>query len=102
MKIKWHNKPWGVEGWVFFTADNCSGEYRLTAQRRPTYCDRGDWQMLVDARVTEGYGATPIDNQDGFPRYFFGDTAAVKDQFAQWVAKRSECQRRGKGISKSI
>jgi hypothetical protein len=87
--IKWHNKEWGVEGWVFFTDHlGRTGEYRLTAQRRPQYCDRGDWMMLVDSRGAE----SPLDQADGFPRYFFGDVTAVKAQFAAWVAKRKECK----------
>lgn len=89
MSIKWHRKPWGVEGWVFFTDyEGKQGEYRLTAQRRPSYCDRGDWQMLVDSRGAK----SPLDGADGFPRYFFGNEVAVKQQFALWVAKRKECK----------
>lgn len=37
---------------------------------RPTYCDRGKWQVWV---LDEGFpvNPNPFDGCDGFPRYFF-------------------------------
>jgi hypothetical protein len=62
------------------------GVYEIHIQRRPDYCDRGDWIIYVDAR-----GKTSLDGADGFPRYFFGDADEVKAQMETWVSRRAEC-----------
>lgn len=64
-----------------------NGEYRIYLIPRPTYCDRGDWIINVDA-----VGDSRLDNADGFPRYFFGDAEAAKTQMKTWVSRREECQ----------
>lgn len=37
-------------------------------ERRPWYCDRGRFKVLIEAR---GAFELSFDEQDGFPRYFF-------------------------------
>jgi hypothetical protein len=61
------------------------GAYRIWATKRPEYCDRGDWSI----GITSG-GASDLDDQDGFPRYFFGDGDAVKAQIETWISRRKE------------
>lgn len=50
---------------------------------RPGYCDRGHWQLNVDAPSME------LDLQDGFPRYFMDLEAAVREAEA-FIAWRKE------------
>lgn len=64
-----------------------SGFYEIIIQRRPHYCDRGDWQIYL-----ESHGKTSIDGADGFPRYFFGTEEEVKRQMETWVSRRAECR----------
>jgi len=57
------------------------GNYDIIIQRRPSYCDRGDWMIYVD-------GHNDIDSSDGFPRYFFGTEEDVKRQMETWLQRR--------------
>jgi len=55
--------------------------YEIHIDKRPTYCDRGDWLIFVDGR-------NDLDAADGFPRYFIGSDEEVKHQMEQWLARR--------------
>lgn len=55
--------------------------YEIHIQRRPSYCDRGDWLIYMDGR-------NDIDASDGFPRYFIGDDDEVKVQMELWLLRR--------------
>lgn len=65
--------------------EGMDGEYKISIARRPSYCDRGDWLIYVD-------GHNDLDYCDGFPRYFFGDKEAVKQQMETWINKRTTYQ----------
>jgi hypothetical protein len=58
------------------------GHYEIYIVRRPSYCDRGDWQIFVDGWNND------IDGADGFPRYFFGTEDDVKAQMETWLNRR--------------
>jgi len=58
------------------------GEYIIHIVPRPSYCDRGDWNIMVD-------GFNDLDYSDGFPRYFFGTEDEVKQQMETWINKRA-------------
>ena len=60
--------------------------YEIHAQRRPNYCDRGDWLIYIDGR-------NDIDAADGFPRYFIGSDDEMKHQMEQWLARREAYQK---------
>lgn len=54
--------------------------WSITIEPRPAYCDRGRFIVRTDA---------PLDNQEGFPRYYF-DLEIAKQEMASWVAGRAE------------
>lgn len=62
------------------------GAYTIVIDRRPTYCDRGDWLIFVESE-----GESRLDFADGFPRFFFGTLEEVKKQMETWVSRRKEC-----------
>lgn len=64
-------------------------EYRdgvvwLTIQQRPSYCDRGRWDVKAS---TERPDIVNIDRHDGFPRYYF-HVASVVDEVITWLKVR--------------
>ena len=58
-----------------------TGNYEIHCVKRPSYCDRGDWNILV-------FGKNDLDDQDGFPRYFCGSEEEVQTQMERWLLKR--------------
>jgi hypothetical protein len=54
---------------------------------RPYYCDRG--RCIVKVFPKHGFNCTPcaIDEQDGFPRYYF-DVERAKAEVAEWMRAR--------------
>lgn len=62
----------------------------LTIEKRHPGCDRGRWSVLA---TTRDKSRMTIDDQDMFPRYYFGDQALVSELIAwlqarkQWPAK---------------
>ena len=48
-------------------------------ERRPPYCDRGHFYLKIDGRLN-------LDDQDGFPRYFFRFEEACRHarDFLKW------------------
>jgi hypothetical protein len=63
-----------------------NAHYEIIAQRRPAYCDRGDWLIYMD-------GVNDIDSSDGFPRYFIGSDEEMKDQMEKWLMRREAYQK---------
>jgi hypothetical protein len=63
------------------------GSYTIECIARPSYCDRGDWIINV---IPSGSAKLELDQQDGFPRYFFGSEDEVKEQMQRWANKRKE------------
>jgi hypothetical protein len=57
------------------------GSYEIYIVKRPPYCDRGDWIIYVDGR-------NDVDDQDGFPRYFFGTAWEAIRQMETWLHRR--------------
>jgi hypothetical protein len=55
--------------------------YKIMIERRPVYCDRGDWLIWMEGR-------NDIDGTDGFPRYFIGSEGDVKQQMEMWLSRR--------------
>jgi hypothetical protein len=66
------------------------GEYVFYLTKRPNYCDRGDWLIHLDYEGDQV--GNSVDGADGFPRFFFGDADAAKDQMEEWVRRRKGCQ----------
>ena len=55
--------------------------YEIYIEKRPHYCDRGDWVFKVDGR-------NDVDYADGFPRYFFGSKEEAMNQMENWLLRR--------------
>ena len=70
------------------------GTFEIYVERRPRYCDRGDWKILVEGHFND------VDEQDGFPRYFFGSEDEVKLQVERFVLKRKAYQDAIRGFGK--
>ena len=56
----------------------------ITIEPRPIYCDRGNFLVKV---TPEGDLALSLDEQDGFPRFYFG-VLACADEIAAWMRVR--------------
>jgi hypothetical protein len=57
---------------------------QITIEPRPHYCDRGNFIVKVFPR---GDLALSLDEQDGFPRYYFG-VQACADEVREWIRVR--------------
>lgn len=64
-----------------------AGWFTIHAIRRPDYCDRGKWHVLVETIGVDG-----LDDQEGFPGYYF-DFEILKKEMTTWVNNREECRR---------
>jgi len=56
----------------------------ITIEPRPLYCDRGNFIVKV---TPYGDLALSLDEQDGFPRYYFGPLACA-DEIHAWMSCR--------------
>jgi hypothetical protein len=75
----------GYAGWqmtVRTLTPKGHGTYSIYLVRRPSYCDRGDWLIQVS------HVNADLDEQDGFPRYFFGSVDEAKAQMETWLLRR--------------
>lgn len=64
----------------------------ITLEPRPHYCDRGNFIAKIFPRsdVTPAeVMALNLDEQDGWPRYFF-DEARAKAEIEAWLVKRKQ------------
>jgi len=65
----------------------CHGlECRIWLIPRPAYCDRGHWLAQVHAI---GHLALDLDQQDGWPRYYF-DLDRAKAEVEAWLQRRGQ------------
>jgi hypothetical protein len=64
---------WSIDGKV----------HHLSIHRRPTYCDRGRFQVDISPVAGAGY-AYSIDDSDGFPRYFM-NFDRMMDELREWL-----------------
>lgn len=69
-------------GYFEITGRHCT----VTIEARPHYCDRGEW--IAKLHPTDLL-ALEIDNQDGWPRYYFDFDRAVAE-IAAWLTKRNQ------------
>lgn len=63
-------------------------ECEIILQRRPWYCDRGNFL----ARLDLARGSTllrEIDRADGWPRYYFSESVA-RSECEAWLQKRGQ------------
>lgn len=58
----------------------------LYLSTRPSYCDRGNYLVQLDAH---GDFVLEVDHQDGFPRYYFDFDAACAEIIA-WLKTRKQ------------
>lgn len=58
------------------------GHYIIHAIQRPGYCDRGKFHVLVESE-----GVASLDDQEGFPRYYFR-LENLFDEMEAWANER--------------
>lgn len=93
MKLEWTEQV-GIGGFhavVPYKSAGLPGIYEVVIERRPHYCDRGDWLIHV-IPMGPGLTACSFDACDGFPRMFFGDGDAAKAQVETWADRRKDIQ----------
>ena|SRR5277367_426996 len=84
IQLEW---VWSEE-WNEYTAKvpakdyNGEGYYIIHAIKRPNYCDRGKWYVLI-----ENVGIEALDCAEGFPRYYFKIENLV-DEMECWINER--------------
>jgi len=61
-------------------------ECQISIERRPHYCDRGDFIAKLHPR---GRLALEIDKHDGWPRYYF-DWDRMIAEIEAWLVKRGQ------------
>jgi hypothetical protein len=74
----YHNDPvyWNIKG----------KECEITIEPRAWYCDRGNWLAKI---FPTGQLMMDIDDQDGWPRYYFDLDRAMLEVEA-WLIKRQQ------------
>jgi len=70
------------DGYEHITGKECF----ITLEPRPGYCDRGNY---IAKLFPEGKLARDIDDQDGWPRYYF-DLERAKAEVEAWLVKRGQ------------
>ena len=71
-------------GYASIRGKNCE----ITIEKRPAYCDRGDYICKIHPDLGSANKLT-IDGADLFPRYFFGLGHTIY-QMDMWLAKRKQ------------
>lgn len=61
-------------------------ECEIYLERRPHYCDRGNWIAKIEAT---GNLLRGMDRADGWPRYYF-DLERAKQECEAWLVKRGQ------------
>ena len=84
IKLEWEHHPEDCESIATVPAEDPLGTgcYIIHAISRPGYCDRGKYHVLVESQ-----GILPLDDQEGFPRYYFRWENLV-DEMEHWVSER--------------
>ena len=80
MSMKWEQPA--LENFEFIKGKNCM----ITLEARPSYCDRGNW---IAKLFPKDKLAREIDEQDGWPRYYF-DKERAKLEIMAWLVKRKQ------------
>lgn len=70
------------ENWSQISGRECY----VSLEKRPHYCDRGNFIAKITAR---GQLALDLDGADGWPRYYF-DEARAKLEIEDWLKKRGQ------------
>lgn len=70
------------KGYIEVKGKECS----ITIDPRPHYCDRGNYLAKL---FPSGQLALDIDEQDGWPRYYF-DLDRAKQECEAWLVKRNQ------------
>lgn len=77
--------------WTFDSTDQTwtlqGRDCHVWMQRRPHYCDRGQW--LAHVEVTGDHLAVGLDSADGWPRYYFVLSCALSECEA-WMTRRGQ------------
>lgn len=86
MQIVWQKTAWGWESdslprWRAAHMET-GVAWEFTIEARPSYCDRGRYIVKCSA---------PLDNQEGWPRYYFA-LAVAKSEAEAWLNARKEVQ----------
>lgn len=68
--------------WFNVEGNDCS----ISIEERPAYCDRGEWIAKLHPR---GTFAMEIDEQDGWPRYYFGWDRML-EEIEAWLTRRGQ------------
>lgn len=82
MSSKWINIGDGGVSYLEIKGKACS----ITLEERPAYCDRGNY---IAKLFPTGELSREIDDQDGFPRYYF-DESRAKLELEAWMRKRNQ------------
>lgn len=80
----WHLAPWGHS----IMGKACE----ITLEARPHYCDRGNFIAKIHLRPGADFKMImelSLDDQDGWPRYYF-DEARAKAECEAWLRKRKQ------------
>lgn len=87
IKLAWtfdeQNKTWETE--VLAKDHSGKGKYLISLLPRPSYCDRGRWQLLI-----REIGVCSLDTQEEMNRYYFRLETA-KQEIEDWVNNRDTC-----------
>jgi len=78
--MKWTQKP----DYEFVDGREC----HITLEKRPHYCDRGNYIAKLFPHPKTQL-ARDIDEQDGWPRYYF-DHERAKLEIEAWLIKRGQ------------
>lgn len=58
-------------------------------ERRPPYCDRGEYSAKICVKAGGDYLRAGLDAQDGWPRYYF-DWDRMLLEIEAWLVKRKQ------------
>lgn len=75
----WVSEWWMVEGL----------DCEISIELRPVYCDRGDYIAKIHLKDGGDVLRLGLDNQDGWPRYYFG-WERMLCEIEAWLAKRGQ------------
>lgn len=86
IKLDWQPAEGGLIARVPAEDYQGKGFVAIYALKRPSYCDRGKWHVLVEP---EG-DIAGLDDQEGFPRYFF-EIEHLQKEMQIWANWRNKC-----------
>ncbi len=86
--MSWHTHTDGPTTWQSIDGIDCT----IYLEPRPHYCDRGDFIakiFLKEGATVEQRLRLNLDEQDGWPRYYF-DEGRAKLEIEAWLKKRKQ------------